>query len=239
MDTEEGVVNAGESLGGCEINRSEIPGVSIGSPKQKEKGDKEKERGAATLEGNKEKDTVRVRVSHPSIATNIQQLKSSVAQVSSQGLSNGLGQGVGQKKNKQPAVKVTNKLEPRPIKLKSSRTGSKFLGGQQNKESKILKRAGSTWVSDELLGPLEAQFSGTAPSDSKIREEEATCGKPPDPVKIADFGKGVSSPNITRRNPLFEGNGGSAHERDEDSMAEGADDEMEEESETVPSTFPC
>lgn len=67
---------------------------------------------------------------------------------------------VGLKKSKEkPLNDISNKLEAKPVSLKSTRAGLKLMSGLQNKDSKNLKRTRELLIREELAGPLEAQLT--------------------------------------------------------------------------------
>lgn len=114
----------------------------------------------AILNGKDEElEGVQIRVSHGNITDNLRPLRSGLGVLNSHGPS----QANGSRKGKEQILKdVTNKLKGRPMDLKPNQVGSKSMGGQQAKDSKLMKWArkpgggkkdlGQTNIKNMILG---------------------------------------------------------------------------------------
>lgn len=75
-----------------------------------------------------------------------------------------------------------DKLEARPVNLKTPRPASKLGTGQQNKDIKTLKRAGEVWKREDLNGPSKISPSGQVKTNYFTYGGGSGSGRPPDPV---------------------------------------------------------
>lgn len=92
---------------------------------------------------------VRISISDMDLTADLTPLVGTRATIVEQGAS----QSVGLKKSKERVLKeITNKLDARPLKLKSTRAGLKLVSGHRNKDLKVLKRAGEFLIRTSCLG---------------------------------------------------------------------------------------
>lgn len=138
---------------------------------------------------------VHLSVSHHDLMASIMPLGNARSKIPSQGMSH-----VNRpRKSKDKTLnEIANKLEVRPIKLKSSRTGSKLAGSQQNKESKFSKWAGDVRMSEKLVGHRKTQQPVSTRPNQNFPNSGAVSGLPSNLLEA--FIPGISSlnPNIKK-----------------------------------------
>lgn len=148
-------------------------------PNEGELGAKGKKAEVETLvERDDGMDEVKLSVSHLDLTANLKPFGGTRLEITSQATN----QLAGPRKSKDKALKeITNKLDVRPIKLKSSRAGSRMASGQQNKESKSLKRVGKAWMRKYFNGPINIHSLEPIKPNTKLLLVGSSNSRPPDP----------------------------------------------------------